>query len=65
MGSIVFYRVMLLASSVDTVRATQMHVNTELHSPPLLFVPEMTRMRETVKIHVSKYTCKKSCLCLW
>ncbi len=50
MGSIVFCRAVLLASSVDTVRATQMQVNTEFRS---LFVPEMTHTRETVKMHVS------------
>ncbi len=42
-----------LASGVDTVRATQIHVNTEFCSSPRLFVSEMTHTCETVKMHVS------------
>ncbi len=52
-NSTVFCRVAPLASGVDTVRATQMHVNIEFCSLPRLFVPEMTHTCETVKMHVS------------
>ncbi len=45
--SITFCHAGPLSSGVDTVRATQMHVNTEFSSLPHLFV------RNDVKMHVS------------
>ncbi len=62
MSSIVFCRVVLLVSSVDMVKATQMHVNTEFHSLPLLFVPEMTHARNCQNACLCKYPCKKQLL---
>ncbi len=48
---LLFCRVVPFASGIDTVRVTQMHVNTQFHSS--LFVSEMTHTHETVKMHVS------------
>ncbi len=52
MGSIVCCRVALLVSGVDTVRATQVHVNTECLSFPCLFVPEIVKMHVSASILV-------------
>ncbi len=48
-----YYFAAPLASGVDTVRATQMHVNNQFRSSLHLFVSEMTHTRKTVKMHVS------------
>ncbi len=43
-----YYFVAPLVSVVDTVRATQMHVNTDFCSSPHLLVSEMTHTCETM-----------------
>ncbi len=53
MASIVFCHAAPLASGVDLVRATQMHVNTEFRSLLRLFVPEITHKCKTFKMHVA------------
>ncbi len=62
MGSIVFCHVTPHTSDVDTVRATQMHINTEFHSLPHLFEPEMTKLCQNACF--CKYPCKHSSLWL-